>query len=202
MSDLRDAINLTIPDAVPNIPEGNPILTGEVIARFKQVADGYRDTLRKVKVAEAERRYGKDSLEAKNAANLQLTGDMNPFKYVKFAFDSHGRLSVGRPKVRRKPHRPDYDRLLSQTVARIVEAGYAVLQASVKGKVEATQITHNPDGTNIVKHEEAQVAGTDIIKLLNRSLRKAKAELRTKFVTRRKARNKQQRLSRRINRGR
>ena len=186
-SEQDKAIALTLPDEKLDFPADHPLLGKEVMERFEKIAAGYRDVLRKAKRDAIDRRKDltenqKDAEKVEADASVMLQGDVNPFRYVKYAFDKHGNLALGRPKGRRKPHRHPLAQWLAQQTQVNVTAAYEAIAAKAKA-------------------EEREPTPQEFIGAIQESVRKARNKIARIRKAKRKARRDQQKLSRRINRG-
>lgn len=173
LSETDKAIALTLDDEKPIVaPEGHPVLTKEVMARFNEVATGYRETLRTVKRDDHE--APKDELAKE---------PVNPFTYTKYAFDKNGQLAVGHPKGRRRPHVSAQTLALSALTNKLIEAGTEELKA----KAAAEDRVPEPK---------------EYMEVLSRAIKTARREFRSRRAEYKKKRRNMQKESRKKNRRR
>jgi hypothetical protein len=173
-SETDKAIALTLDDDKPiTAPTDHPVLTEEVMTRFNEVADGYRETLRTVK------------RDDHAGPQDELTKEpVNPFTYTKYAFDKNGNLAVGHPKGRRlRPHISAVTLALSALTNKLVTAGVEAL----KTKAAAEDRAPEPK---------------EYMEVLSRAVKTAKRQFRNDRQERKKKRRDMQKNSRRINRRR
>lgn len=173
-SETDKAIALTLDDDKPIVaPSNHPVLTEEVMTRFNEVADGYKETLRTVK---------RD--EFVDLSDVLVPEPVNPFTYTKYAFDKNGQLAIGHPKGRRlRPHISAVTLALSALTNKLITAGVEALKAKAAAENRAPE-------------------PKEYMEVLSRSVKTAKREFRSQRAEYKKKRRNMQKDSRRKNRRR